>query len=163
MGDALFIRRAGALDARALADLLNEIIARGGTTAMTQPVTGADIAQWMQTPGAIWHVAENDRGQLQGFQWVEPKATLPADTLDIATFARLGATGIGIGSALFEHTKAAARAQGARFINATIRADNEGGLAYYQSRAFERYAFQENVDLGGGLLVDRIQMLFKLG
>ena len=145
-----------------MAEMLNAIIARGGTTALTNAVTPGTLAHWMATPGAIWHLAENDQGALQGFQWVVPKSGLPADMLDIATFTRIGATGLGIGSALFERTKDAAKEQGARAINATIRADNQGGLAYDQSRGFEPYARQDNVNLGGGLIVGRVMMRYEL-
>ena len=50
------IRRAGALDTRALADLLNAIIAEGGTTAMVSPVSPRSCkAGWPRpTARGIW-------------------------------------------------------------------------------------------------------------
>ncbi|WPZ21786.1 hypothetical protein T7987_00660 [Sulfitobacter faviae] len=46
----IHIRRAGALDTRALAELLNAIIAKGGTTAMVSPVTVRELQGWMAAP-----------------------------------------------------------------------------------------------------------------
>ena len=123
----IHIRRAAPADTRAMAELLNAIIARGGTTAMTDPVTGAFLAEKMAIDGSAWHLAEDDTGTLLGFQYFIPKDTLPDDACDIATFVRLGQTGLGIGSRLFDATTKAARALGYRWINATIRADNESG------------------------------------
>ena len=126
----LHIRRAGAHDTRAMADLLNEIIAKGGTTSMTRPVTAADLSTWMeQTRGRnAWHVAEDDLGQTLGSQFIEPKNKLPPDACDIATFARLGHSGLGIGSRLFDVTRLAAAELGYRWINATIRPDRPSCL-----------------------------------
>ena len=56
----------------------------------------------------------------------------------------------------------AARRLGYTWINATIRADNEGGLAYYQSRGFETYQIVRDVPLAGGQRVDRVKKRFDL-
>jgi len=158
------VRIAGQLDARPMADLLNEIIRQGGTTAFTKEVTRDTLLGWFaQAPDqSVWHVAEDANGALLGFQSIEPKAKLPAEACDIATFVQVGQTGLGIGSKLFEATRKAAVAMGYDWINATIRADNSGGLAYYQSRGFEDYARHPNVMLGNGIYVDRISKRFKL-
>jgi ribosomal protein S18 acetylase RimI-like enzyme len=42
------------------------------------------------------------------------------------------------------------------WINANIRADNEGGLIYYQSRGFRDYGRREGVALASGLVVDKV-------
>ena len=150
----LHVRRAGALDTRAMAELLNRIIARGGTTALTTPVTGDELAEWMtSSPGSAWHVAETDTGDVVGFQWIAPNADLPPEACDIATFVQVGQTGLGIGSRLFDATRKAAKALGYAWINATIRADNTGGLAYYQSRGFEDYHRLPEVTLDDGTVV----------
>ncbi|MEL7252718.1 MAG: GNAT family N-acetyltransferase [Pseudomonadota bacterium] len=137
----IHVRRAGALDTGAMADLLNAIIAKGGTTAMTKPVTRGDLLAWMKFHAGrnAWFVAEDADGTLLGFQWVEPKEGLPPEACDIATFTRIGHTRLGTGTALFDATRQAAKDLGYAWINATIRAENEGGLAYYQSRSFETY------------------------
>lgn len=136
-----------------MAELLNQIIARGGTTALTSPVTGDELADKMMTDGAVWHVAEDDAGALLGFQWIAPHPDLPPEACDIATFVQVGQTGLGIGSKLFDATRKAARAQGYAWVNATIRADNTGGLTYYQSRGFEDYKHLPQVALDDGTVV----------
>lgn len=158
----IHIRRAGALDAGAMADLLNAIIAKGGTTAMVSPVTVQDLRGWMSSENSAWHLAEGDDGELKGFQWIEPHPDLPAGGIDVATFVRLGETGLGIGSALFEATKTAARQMGFAHIHAIIRADNTGGLAYYQSRGFEDFKALPDSTLSDGTRVDRIWKRFDL-
>ena len=92
----------------------------------------------------------------------DPDERLPSEACDVATFVRLGQTGLGIGSKLFEATKRAARELGYSWINATIRADNESGLTYYQSRGFEDYARKTDVPLGNGFSVDRISKRYDL-
>lgn len=161
------VRRAGRLDCAHIATLLNEVIAQGGTTALTNPVTGADIAAWMaRSPRAIWHLAEDDAGTLLGFQYIEPHATFGDHVAQIATFARVGRTGLrtdlGIGSALFEATAAAARQEGYAWINAEIRADNTGGLIYYQSRGFEDYGGIDGYSLGDGTRIDKLLKRYDL-
>jgi L-amino acid N-acyltransferase YncA len=158
----LHIRTAGPLDARALAELLNAIIAKGGTTAFVDQLTGDDIVTWMQRSGAVWHLAEDDTGQVQGFQYFETHEDLPKGIADIATFVRLGTTGLGVGSALFEHTKKTAKRLGFHAIDAIIRADNEGGLAYYQSRGFETIKVIKDAELSNGMRVDKIWKRYGL-
>ncbi len=135
------VRRATALDVSPLATLLNEIIVAGDTTARTRKVTRADITEMMQfaPDRTAWHVAL-DGGSHRGFQYIEPHDALPPEACDIATFVQIGRTGLGIGSALFTATARAAKSLGYVWINANIRADNEGGLIYYQSRGFRDYA-----------------------
>ena len=41
-------------------------------------------------------------------------------------------------------------------IDAVIRADNEGGLAYYQSRGFETIKLLKDEKLSNGQVVDRV-------
>lgn len=156
-------RRAGPLDAAPMADLLNDVIAQGGTTALTSPVDRTRMLEWMERdPHSVWHVAEDDAGQLLGFQWVDQLDPSHADRGHIATFARIGRTGLGIGSALWSATREAAAEAGFKVIEADIRADNTGGLAYYQSRGFEDLARREAVRLDDGTVVDKIIKIFRL-
>ncbi|MEX0283864.1 MAG: N-acetyltransferase family protein [Paracoccaceae bacterium] len=158
------VRRAGALDASSMARLLNDIIAIGGTTAMTRPIAAGDLAGWMadEQDGAAWHVAVDEGEEVVGFQWVERSDNLPSDTADIATFVKHGQTGIGIGSKLFDATRAAAKAMGYDWISANIRADNEGGLIYYQSRNFEDYDRINGITLDNGQVVDKVLKRYRL-
>ena len=158
------VRPAMDLDAGSMAALLNAIIERGGTTALTRPVTARDMRDWMSTNAkrSAWHVALDDRERVVGFQWISPHEKLPDGAVDIATFVEIGRTGLGIGSTLFTATAKAAKSLGYRWINATIRADNEGGLTYYQSRGFRDWAFDEGVTLQSGLVVSKISKRYDL-
>lgn len=151
------VRRPISLDAPNMAKLLNEIIAEGGTTALTRPVTGADLIERMafKPERSARHVAVDEKENIVGFQWINPKDDLPQGAVDIATFVQIGQTGLGIGSALFEATKNAAKAMGYVWINANIRADNEGGLIYYQSRGFQDYGVIEGYEMANGDIVDK--------
>ena len=158
------VRPVIALDTADMARLLNEIIAEGGTTALARPVTGPDLADWMAADPArsAWHAALDPRERVVGFQWIEPDAALPPEAANIATFVQTGQTGLGIGSALFDATRRAARALGYAWINANIRADNEGGLIYYQSRGFQDYGVIEGYRMADGRLVDKRLKRFDL-
>ncbi|MDF1854926.1 GNAT family N-acetyltransferase [Pseudooceanicola sp.] len=159
----MHVRKSGPFDAAPIARLLNEIIAIGGTTAMTRPVDGETIARWMASdPRNLWHLAEDESGLLLGVQWVEPHPDLGASVAKIATFARVGRTGIGIGSALFERTSRAVKALGYDWISAEIRADNAGGLTYYQSHGFEDYARKSGQELHDGQVVDKVLKRYNL-
>ena len=158
------VRRAAALDARQMADLLNAIIAEGGTTALTEAMTTEAMAAKMaQFPNqSAWHVAETEGGEILGFQWIAPNPDLPPEACDIATFVQVGRTGLGIGSKLFDATRMAAVALGYRWINANIRADNTGGLIYYQSRGFENYGSIPDVTLADGQIVTKTLKKYRL-
>ena len=158
------VRAAMDLDAGSMATLLNAIIERGGTTALTKPVTARDIRDRLSANAvhSAWHVALDDRERVVGFQWIGPNDSLPENAADIATFVEIGRTGLGIGSALFSATAKAAKALGYVWINATIRADNEGGLVYYQSRGFRDWAHDTDIMLDNGLIVDKIRKRYDL-
>lgn len=160
----IHIRRANPADTRAMAGLLNAIIDQGGTTAMTEPVAAETLTDWMTSDEdhGVWHIAEDDDGTLLGFQWIGPHPDLPGEACDIATFVRLGQTGLGIGSRLFEATRKAARALGYDWINANIRTDNAGGLAYYQSRGFEDWRRIDDVPLSDGQRASKILKRYDL-
>jgi len=152
------VRKAGTLDARQMAELLDAIIQKGGTTAHTDPVSRDTIHNWMQRdpPRSAWHIAEDEKGQVLGFQFLEPHPDLPPEACDVATFVKVGQTRLGIGSKLFDASIRAAMELGYTWINATIRADNIGGLTYYQSRGFEDYARHPNVILSDGQIVEKV-------
>lgn len=158
------VRRPIPLDLPDMARLLNDIIAEGGTTAHARPVTGDDLAEWMsyEPDRNAWHVALDAEERVVGFQWIEPRENLPPEAADIATFVQIGQTGLGIGSKLFDATRKAAKELGYVWINANIRADNEGGLIYYQSRGFQDYGVIEGYEMANGQIVDKRLKRFDL-
>lgn len=158
------IRPVQDMDAPALADMLNEIIARGGTTALEEPFTPKALADGMLTgPDVICcFVAEDDDGSLKGFQSLVRFESLPEGVGDIATFSRVGQVQQGTGTRLFAATRQAARQQGLVAINATIRADNVGGLAFYSRLGFMDHAIRRAVPLRDGTPVDRLSKRYIL-
>lgn len=157
-------------DAVQMTALLNEIIATGGTTAHQTPLTAEKMLTHYITPKTtVSCIVAVDDDEIIGFQsleWPDPTwhstNKLPADWADIATFARLGMAGRGIGTALFIDTLAAAKRARVATINATIRADNAGGLRYYSRAGFVDYKTAINVALKDGTLVDRVSKRFDL-
>ena len=164
MGNNLTIRPAQDADVPALAGLLNEIIARGGTTAYERPFTTDDFANAMLTgPEVICSFVADDRvSGLVGFQAVVRSAYVSKDVGDIATFSRIGWVQQGIGSLLFAATREAAAAKALSAINATIRADNVGGLAFYTRLGFTNHSIHRAIPLSNGTPVDRINKRFAL-
>ena len=159
------VRTAVRGDAAALAELLNVIIAAGGTTAYQVPFTPERFAELhIDGPGVLTSfVALGEDGVPMGFQILLRDDRLPPGFGDIGTFARRGATTRGIGSALFAATCDAARQLGLVGINATIRADNSGGLAFYGKQGFEDHSVARAVPLNDGTPVDRISKRYPLG
>ncbi|MDA0924273.1 MAG: GNAT family N-acetyltransferase, partial [Proteobacteria bacterium] len=51
---------------------------------------------------------------------------------------------------------------GYHWINATIRADNTGGLIYYQSRGFRDWRHLTDQRLANGMRVDKICKRYDL-
>jgi hypothetical protein len=98
-----------------LADLLNQIIALGGTTALEEPFTPQALAEaYLTGPAVICCFVAVDRvsGRLEGFQTLGAYPGLPQDVGDIGTFARVGSAQRGVGSRLFAATSAEARKRG---------------------------------------------------
>ncbi len=159
----LTVRPAVRADAADLAAILNAIIARGGTTALEDPYTPEDLAEsYIDGPGAILCRVVSAGGELLGFQALSQHAELPTGWADIATFTRRTARVPGAGTALFAATLAAARGLGLVAINATIRADNAGGLAFYRRMGFVPYGLSPAVPLRDGTPVDRLHHRFDL-
>ena len=153
------VRAAAPQDVADLCGLLNTIIRIGGTTAYEAPLTEAQFAEHFVTGPDLLScfVAEDrDAGLLLGFQAIGRHSGLPESWADIATFARVEPKVRGVGTGLFAATSVRARDLGLAAINATIRADNASGLAYYARMGFEDYAVAKGVPLMDGTPVDRI-------
>ncbi len=159
----IHVRTGGVQDAGPITDLLNDITMQGGSTAMVTPVDRAYITGWITCdPRSLWVVAEDSNGQLLGFQCVTPHAEHGENVAPIGTYARVGSTGLGVGSKMFEALKTLCRAHGYDWINAEIRADNSGGLAYYQSRGFEDYGRKPAITVDDGTIVDKLLKRYDL-
>jgi L-amino acid N-acyltransferase YncA len=149
----IIVRRATEADAPAMAELLNAIIAKGGTTAHRRPFsTERMVGHYVAAERGIHCAVADAGGAILGFQaldWPSPGWTganpLAVDWATIATFVAIGAQGRGVGQLLFAATLAAARRAGVRAIDATIRRENAGGLAYYGGLGFRDYRSDETV------------------
>ena len=163
----LTMRPAEAGDASEMAALLNAVIAAGGTTAHGRPFTPDRMLHHYIQPDELVSCTVAERGgEIVGFQslaWPRQEGyAFPDGWAIIATFAKIGQTGRGIGKALFDVTKSAAGRAGIRTIDATIRADNVGGLRYYSRIGFTDYDRLIDVPMNDGTKVDRIRKRFDL-
>lgn len=164
---SVIIRPATTADATALVAIVNPIIIAGGTTAHQTPFDAQRMARHYIAPPQLvcCSVAELD-GVVSGFQslmWPDEEGdSFPDGWAIIASFVAGHAAGNGIGRALFAATKTAALAAGVTTIDATIRADNLGGLAYYSRLGFEDYEVLSAVPLRDGGLVDRVRKRLDL-
>lgn len=151
------VRPARAGDAAELAELLNAIILAGGTTALETCFDPPGFADAFLTgPRVLACSVAEAEGGLAGFQVLLHDPALPPGWGDIGSFARQVPRRRGVGSALFPATRTAALRLGLVAINATIRADNSGGLAYYTGLGFADYRVIRAVPLADGRPVDRI-------
>jgi len=163
----LAIRPAARADADAMAELINAIIRIGGTTAYEDPFDAASMdAEFISLPQLVSCFVAEENGEIAGFQSLmrgfEDHDPFPDDWGIIGTFARVGLTRRGVGASLFAHTAEAARAAGICVIDATIRADNTGGLAFYSRLGFVDYAILRALPLRDGTPVDRIRKRFDV-
>lgn len=151
-------------DVPSLCTLLNEIIEIGGTTAMETPLTTeAFEAHFLRRPALLsCVVAASPAGERLGFQYLGRNDDLPADWADIATFARVAPKTPGVGRALFAETRLRAATLGFAAIHAMIRADNAGGLAFYEKMGFRDHSVRRAIPLKSGAPVDRISKVLRL-
>ena len=152
-------------DAPALTELLNAIIARGGTTALEDAFTPESLARTYLNGPAVYIclvAVDPTSERIEGFQTLGRYPNLPDDVGDIGTFARVDSTQRGVGSALFADMAIQARALGLSALNATIRGDNRGGLTFYDKHGFLNVGVTAGVPLKDGSLVDRVHKRFEL-
>lgn len=145
-------------DAPTLTAILNDIIAAGGTTAYQAPFTPEGLrAYHLDGPTVLCCHTVLDGAEPVGFQVLNANPAFPEGWGDIASFTRREPPVRGAGTLLFEATRARAQALGLVMLNATIRADNVPGLAYYAKMGFEDYEILRAVPLSDGTPVDRIR------
>jgi GNAT superfamily N-acetyltransferase len=159
------VREVSRDDAAELAELLNAIIAQGGTTALQEAFTPMELADTYLDGPAVhccFVAVDPITGRIGGFQTLVREPSLPDEIGDIGTFARVDGKQRGIGSALFKATRERARSLGHVAVNATIRADNVGGLAYYTKMGFVDHSMTPNIALNDGTPVDRVHKRYSL-
>lgn len=147
-----------------MTEILNEIIEIGGTTAYLSPLKESDLESWTKrkVAHARWNVAQDETGQIVGFQWAESHPNLPPEAASIATFVRVGVVGTGIGLKLFEATSTQMRALGFEWINASIRSDNDSGLRYYTKMGFIDWKVDPDAALSDGRVTGKNHKRFDL-
>lgn len=126
---------------------------------METPLSEAEFTRYFLLGPDVFacHVAEDaTSGEPIGFQALTRHPGLPDGWADIATFARQRPRLPGVGTSLFAATRSMARELGFIAVNAAIRADNRGGLIYYEKMGFETYRIVPAVPLQDGRPVDRI-------
>ncbi len=164
------VRQACKDDGAEMSALINPIIAMGGSTAHQSCFDAARmISHYIAPELSISCLVAKRGGQVLGFQaleWCDPdwpgEDILPTDWAVIATFVSNTARGQGVGRAIFDETVKVARASDVITIDATIRADNALGLAYYAALGFTDYGRLQDVPLRDGTRVDRIRKRFDL-
>ena len=87
--------------------------------------------------------------------------TLPVGST-VSTFASRSRHRSGVGSGLFARTSEAASRLGFAAINATIRVENVGGLAYYSRMGFETYLVEHGDPKAQGRVFNREHKRFTL-
>ena len=144
--------------------LLNEIIRVGGTTAFTNELAHEEMREWFISGEAVvcCLVAVDSNGVIAGFQSLSTYGSLPAGWVDIATFTSRSCHKSGVGSALFVRTREAAATLGFSAINASIRVDNVGGLAYFSRMGFETYLNEAGDPQAHGRTFNRVHKRFDV-
>jgi L-amino acid N-acyltransferase YncA len=158
------IRPAQDDDIEGMRTLLNEIIRVGGTTAITNELSTDEMREWFISGNNVvsCFVAVDSNGTIAGFQSLSKYDSLPNGWVDIATFARPSRHKSGVGSALFARTREAASQRGFAAINASIRVDNVGGLAYYGRMGFKTYLVEGGDPQAQGRRFNRVHRTFIL-
>ena len=162
--ESVTIRPAHVDDIEGMRTLLNEIIRMGGTTATTNELSLDEMREWFFSGDRVvsCFVAVASDSTVAGFQSLSTYGTLPAGWVDIATFASRSRHKSGVGSALFAHTRKVATRLGFAVINASIRVENVGGLAYYGRMGFETYLVEDGDPKAHGRVFNRVHKRFIL-
>lgn len=125
-----------------MADLLNEIIALGGTTAHQSPTSVEAVRRdYIAGLELLAAVVAEDQGRVIGWQSVE----MWQAEAHGGTFVQPGTQANGVGA-----------------IIASIRADNVPGLAYYGRMGFVEFARDPEFALNDGRVVGRVHRRFDL-
>ncbi|NEX46148.1 GNAT family N-acetyltransferase [Pseudotabrizicola algicola] len=155
----MMTRPATPADAGAMADLLNRIIAIGGTTAHETPKSAETVRRdYIDGPATLTCVVAESGGRIIGWQavgWHGAEA-------HIGSFVDPDVQAKGTGAQMFALTRSLCRERGLTEIFATIRADNTPGLAYYARLGFADIGAEPDYALSTGQVVGRIHRKLSL-
>jgi L-amino acid N-acyltransferase YncA len=155
----VIVRTARPEDAAQMAEILDRIVAIGGTTAHETPRTADPVRDRHVTgPDVRSSFVAEDGGQLVGSQaveWLRGEA-------HSGTFLRPGKQASGIGVALFAQTRPPLGALGPTAIIAGIRADNVAARAYDARSGFVDLACDPDDARRDGRVVGRVHRRFDL-
>lgn len=155
----MIIRDARPEDATAMAEVLNAVIALGGTTAHEVPVSEAQVLDhYISGSDVLSSVVAEVEGRVIGWQSVGIWQGEP----HVGTFVQPGLQAKGAGAKMFALTVARLRARGVDRIIAWIRADNVPGLAYYARLGFRNIGGDPEFALSDGTRVGRVYRRFDL-
>jgi len=163
MKNQIQTRHATENDVTELCLILNEIIEIGGTTAYETNLNESEFSEhFLSGEHCIVCIVAHSGDLTLGFQSLSIRPDLPNNWTDIATFSRSNSTVKGVGTALFTATKYYLSARKYTHINASIRADNRAGLAYYSKMGFEDYSIRRGIPLKDGTPIDRVSKQFLI-
>ena len=152
-------RKMTAADVPACLDIVNPIIAHGGTTAYEDPFTEQHFLDHYCVEPPVSNVVLHD-GKIIGFQaafLVAPK------TYSIGTFTDRNNPVRGAGATIMAQTKSDCRNHSGGCILAKITSDNTGGLAFYSKMGFEDFEIEKAAHTRkSGKVVDRITKRFLI-
>ena len=155
----MIIRPATPADAPAMADILNRIIAIGGTTAHETPKPAERVLDdYVTGPNVLSCVVAAQEGQVIGWQSVGHWR----DAAHIATFVAPDIQARGAGAAMFALTCDTVQKAGVAQMVASIRADNDPGLRYYARMGFVDFASEPHFALSTGQIVGRVHRQFDV-
>lgn len=149
----MIVRTARPEDAAQMAEILDRIVAIGGTTAHETPRTADPVRDRHVTgPDVLSSFVAESGGQMVGrpaVEWWRGEAP-------IGTFLRPGMQASGIGAALFAQTRPRLGALGPPAIIASIRADNVAARAYDARSGFVDLACDPDDASRDGRVVGRV-------
>jgi L-amino acid N-acyltransferase YncA len=155
----MIIRPATASDAFAMTQILNQIIAIGGTTAHETPKSAQQVlADYVTGPDVLSSVVTLVEDRLIGWQSVGRWQ----DEAHIGTFVAPDVQAKGAGAAMFALTCDTVQKAGVPYLVASIRADNDPGLRYYARMGFTDFASEPHFALSTGQIVGRTHRRFDV-
>ena len=157
----VIVRPVTEADTPQIVTLLNEIIARGDSTALDEAISLEDQRAFIRDfPGrGVFHAAVSSDSRILGIQDVVPLAgvsSVYAHVGEISTFVRQDTQGKGIGRILSQATLRAACQLSFEKIMATVRGDNSRAIAFYRSQGFRRIGALERHARINGKVVDAV-------